>query len=153
MSIENLLDELVESILDQVHLAAKQKMNLLLSEKIRHRLEEKREEIRDEFYNTVPCCEECEEENIQEARPIVYWRVTSRGQKIKKFLCPKGHKRKGNTCVPQGSKEKHARRRGARKATRTRRASSSIKRAIRKRGIATRKRKMFGLTPGKRISG
>jgi hypothetical protein len=98
------------------------------------------------------CCEECEE-NIQEARPIVYWRVTSRGKKIKKFLCPKGHKRKGNTCVPQGSKEKQARRRGARKATRTRRASSTLKRAIRKRGIANKKRKMFGLKFGKRISG
>jgi len=92
------------------------------------------------------------EQVLTEAKPIVYWRVTSSGKRIKKILCPKGFKKAGKNCVPISGAEKAKKRVAIRKAVRSRKANpSAVRRAVRKRSKAMKRRKAQGLKPGQRL--
>lgn len=95
-----------------------------------------------------------EEEELEENRFV--FRVTSRGQKIKKLRCKPGFRAASVggrlRCVRTSGKEKMQKKRAVRKAVRTKKAKGSgyKKRIIFKQKRAIRKRKAMGLKNQKR---
>jgi hypothetical protein len=73
-------------------------------------------------------------------------RVTSKGRRIKKKVCPKGYRLEGDSCVPATSQDKALKKRAIIKANRTKKADASGKRrSIKKRIKALTLRKRMGL--------
>lgn len=99
-------------------------------------------------------CGDDDEDDLQEAKFV--FRVTSRGQKIRKLRCKPGYRIAnvgGRTrCVRVTGKEKLAKKRSIRKANRTKRAKGSgyKKRIVFKQKRAIRKRRQMGLKNQKR---
>lgn len=84
--------------------------------------------------------------SISEGRKVVI-KVNSKGQRRRKIVCGKGKKLKDGKCVIQTSSEKLAKKKGLKKAQRTKKAAGAgaQRRASKKRAKALKKRKSQGL--------
>ena len=163
-----------EEILDALNsgpLAIKNAIGDALNSKLAKRLDNHKAKVAAETWQfevdeNCPCnnidedddydCDELDEDQLNEVRPIIFWRVSAKGKRVKKYLCPKGFKKDkgGKNCVPVGGAQKMARRVSARRGARKRKANVSGQRmATRKRLKAMRKRKQLGIKIGSRLGG
>lgn len=104
-----------------------------------------------EVYEECDCeegSEDCNcEEGLDEAGRKIVIKVNSKGQRKKKLVCGPGKKSKDGKCVVQKSKEKIARKKGLKKAVRSKKAggAGALRKANKKRQKALKKRKSQGL--------
>lgn len=154
----------MESILDAIDLGPlkiKKAVENALNSKLVKRLDNRKAKVTAETWQDGidEDCEDCEdddEDQVNEAKPVILWRVNAKGKKVKKAICPKGTKidDSGKNCAPVGGAEKQARKMAAKKAARTRKANpAGIRKATKKRLKALKKRKQLGISTGSRLGG
>jgi len=114
-------------------------------------LSEAKEEILEDFELTIEeAFDEIDDADvvmIDEAGRKVVVKVNSKGQRRKKVVCGPGKKFDGTSCVVQKASEKLARKKGLRKASRTKRSkgAGAARRSSKLRNKANKKRKGQGL--------
>ena len=155
----------MESILDAIDLgplSIKKAVKNALNSKLVKKLDNRKAKVTAETWQDGidEDCEDCDdlddEDQVNEAKPVILWRVNAQGKKVKKAICPKGMSidDTGKNCKPVGGAVKQARKIAAKKAARARAANpAGVRKATKKRLKALKRRKQLGIRTGSRLGG